>query len=460
MRIAALVVVLTCWLLLTEPAGSFNNAPCSDKRDDCGLYTGSGPKGGGCERHPEYMRIFCRRTCGLCGTPDLDLKVEGFVLAGTSVQAISSRGARSWCFFELPVSGSSAACDIGGPGSSHFSDDGGGHCEARAATMRTHVAMAHYYDSQSHMLNSSILRWDQASQSFAEHQAVPTVGAWDLAAFELEGHRYLAIASFFDGHSRELNSTLLRWDMEADAFVPHQSLPTLGAMDVEAVVLSNTAVLAFTGNHDGHKGDASVAECRLFVWRGGRFEHFQTIETSGGYDAEAFTIEGGGTVLLIVVHERSTDIYSSSVDTLQQHEGEPAVGDFALLQRLDVPHGRDAEHFFMNNTLFLALAIFRDSTSYQTESLIYTWDSQTRRFAEVHRIPSHSAFDVEFLTLPNEQYRLLMASQRTGATTLYSWSSEGWFANETFSSRGVYDVSWHIVREVNQYYLGVARFWE
>jgi len=169
------------------------------------------------------------------------------------------------------------------------------------------------------------------------------VGAWDLAAFEVSGSWYLAVASFFDGHSRDLNSTVLRWDIDADEFTPHQELPTKGAMDVEAFVQGGVALLAFTGNHDGRHGDATTAESRIFLWDGSRFEDFQTIETSGGYDAELLTVDDGATALLVIVHEKRVDVFEASMAALRRVPAGFADVGFSLLQHVEVPHGRDAK---------------------------------------------------------------------------------------------------------------------
>jgi len=297
--------------------------------------------------------------------------------------------------------------------------------------------MAHFYDGQSHSLHSRIYRWNSSAGAFDEHQALPSNGAWDLTAFQLGGEWYLAVASFFDGHSRELNSTVYRWDADADAFVLHQQLPTIGAMDVEffgasggvAEGASGAAFMAFTGGGNG-RGSAR-AECAIFVWTGTAFRKLQTLEISGGHDSEAFQVDDGETVVFVVVHEESTDVYSAPVSRLRASPPPPpqvdglvasgvpesaggasggaaaapgvladetpagGAGPFVLLQRLAVPHGRDAAHFRLGGAEHLALAVSRDEASHVADSRVYRWSVEGRRLEEFQRLRTEGASDVE-----------------------------------------------------------------
>mmetsp|Transcript_119808 Transcript_119808/g.383632 ORF Transcript_119808/g.383632 Transcript_119808/m.383632 type:complete len:141 (+) Transcript_119808:1039-1461(+) len=53
---------------------------------------------------------------------------------------------------------------------------------------------------------------------------------------------------------------------------------------------------------------------------------------------------------------------------------------------------------------------------------------------------------------------LLLANQRSGLSTMYSWSLQGWMPSMNFSAQRAYDVAWHHVREAETYYFGIARF--
>lgn len=456
-------------LLLLAPKGaSAAAAECEDKRADCAIFAGRGPRGGGCERHPDYMRVVCAKTCNFCDdSAEEELRIENISLAGTEAKAISARGARRWAFFELPVAaGEDAVCAGGQSASSTAEAAAGGSCSGSSAELRTHLAVANFYDSRSHALNSTVYRWNLTAQAFVAHQAIPTVGAWDLESFELGGSRYLAVASSFDGASRSLNSTLYRWDAEGDRFVLHQELRTEGAMDVEFFSGGGgggaVALLAFTGNPGGKRGGTGKADCIIYRWDGARFAEFQVIETTGGFDAEVILVDEGREVLLVLVHERRTDVYRAALGSLQ------AGGEgLSFLQHLEVPYGRDAAHHWLDGTLYLALAVLRDDTSYEAESRVFAWRQETSGFEEVHRIESNGAYAVRFVEAETPSGGrlyggpvLLVANQRNGTSNIYSARPGGWDNLESLATEAVYDVAWHYVREAGMHYLGIARFWD
>eukprot|EP00913_Durusdinium_trenchii_P001715 g1586.t1 len=64
-----------------------------------------GPLGGGCERHAEYMRMFCARTCHFCDEPEDALQTAQIQIADSQIHLLTARGVRRWHFMELPVKG-------------------------------------------------------------------------------------------------------------------------------------------------------------------------------------------------------------------------------------------------------------------------------------------------------------------------------------------------------------------
>lgn len=415
------------------------------------------------------MKDFCARTCGFCDVDHDALALVNVSLNGVDATLVQSPGVRAMRFFQLPVSEDQGEMCMhsGHPGKVDAA------CEfGRRVHMRTHMAAAVFYDGQKHALESPLYRWNVESFSFVEHLRLPTLAAWDLDALEVEGKWYLVIASFFDGHSRRLNSTVWRWDMSKDTFVHHQDILTDGAMDVEALAVSDKAALiAFTGNSGAH---ASQDSCQLLRWRQGYFEAFQTLPVSGGYDAEAFVGQDGDDdfVYLVLVHEMGTDVFRAPTSAI--HAFGPVGNAFALAQRLEVSHGRDAEYFVFGRAKYLALAVFRAETSYQTFSRIYEFQSRPLDgiiFKETNRFPTQGAFDVEFFQVHGRSPLLLVANQRSGVLTLYSVDHERdqsyteaqagltLVERSSLSTSRVYDVAWSQIPEAEDHiYLGVARF--
>ena len=406
---------------------------CKDKREDCSRYIGRGPLGGGCVRHEEYMRMFCARSCEFCEQPEDALQTAQVQIANRPVHVLTSRGVRRWHFMDLPVKGSASCMEV------ESEEDS---CAA-GPVLRTHLAAARFYDSLSHNLNSSVYRWDTFTSRFERHQALATSGAWALTSFQLAGEYYLAMASFFNGSSRHLSSPIYRWDVKTDSFVWHQEILTEGAKDVEFLTLSDGGVLAFA------EANEDAGRCRLFRWKQRAFEPLQVLETTGGYDVEAF-LPSTGEKAIILVHEDTAEVYEA---TWLQGE----VSGFRLLQDLQVSHGRDAEHFLWEGRDLLALSIFRSEQSYEVETLIYEWDVTSRQLKQVQSLHSQGAFDAEMLHFAEPL--LLVANQRSGVSRIYDFNStctELLCPLLELQTPGVYNVATSMSEAVS--FLAIANF--
>lgn len=407
--------------------------------------------GGGCQRHPQYMQMFCARTCELCDAPENELQVGEVSLAGSVVKTLSAKGVRRWKFLELPVL-SVEHLDSCSQASSNVDQ-----CQSHQPEKRTHVVAANYYDGGSHALNSTVYRWSPADGSFVPHQMLPTVGAYGLSSFELRGEHYLCVASFYDGTIRKLNSTVYRWSAADDLFLVHQELATDGARDVEFMEFSDElrqySVLAFAGSADD--SNENSGECRTFLWQpqSQRFELLQVLASAGAYDVESLGASVPNEEAFAVVHEHGADVYKLiMIDD---------IPSFSLSQRLIVQYGRDAEHVILAGQHYLILSVFRGESSYEADSIVYVKDA-SHRFVEAQRLRGEGTVDAELISGGDlTQPLLLVASQRSGKCELYSFGQDQIFHSAgSFRVSSVYNFAWHFISEAQQIYLGLAKFWD
>ena len=77
-------------------------------------------------------------------------------------------------------------------------------------------------------LEAFLMEW-RLRASFVEFQVIPTTGVVDWEAFDIEGTPYLAVASFLECGSHNVNSKPFRWS--GASFVEFQMIPTTGAVD-------------------------------------------------------------------------------------------------------------------------------------------------------------------------------------------------------------------------------------
>ncbi len=105
------------------------------------------------------------------------------------------------------------------------------------------LIFANYYvmpdpESQSRYRNGSFYQYQTLSQVwmfdadqevFVEHQTLSTLGPVDLEVFYLIGHTWLLIANSYDGSYHEIDSVLYRWEAGTASFVQYQRFPGTGA---------------------------------------------------------------------------------------------------------------------------------------------------------------------------------------------------------------------------------------
>jgi len=134
---------------------------------------------------------------------------------------------------------------------------------------------------------------------------------------------------------------------------------------------------------------------------------------------------------------------------------EYADSGFVLVQRLEVPHGRDAKQFQLHGRQFMVLMVLRDSSSYVVASRLYQWNGETQQLDEEQLLPTNGAMDAEVVSIDGDK-QLLLANHRSGISQLYSWSNQSWVKTSEISTPKVHDLAWHF--EDGLYFLGVSRF--
>ena len=75
---------------------------------------------------------------------------------------------------------------------------------------QTYLGVTNYYgDSQKYNAKSVVYRASGAR--FIKYQEIPTNGARGMTSFEYKGHTYLAVANYYNGQKRNINSALYKW---------------------------------------------------------------------------------------------------------------------------------------------------------------------------------------------------------------------------------------------------------
>jgi len=75
---------------------------------------------------------------------------------------------------------------------------------------QTYLGVANHYDtSQKH--NTQSVVYQASGARFVKYQEFPTHGAHDMTSFEYKGHTYLAVANYYKSKRHNINSALYKW---------------------------------------------------------------------------------------------------------------------------------------------------------------------------------------------------------------------------------------------------------
>ena len=156
-------------------------------------------------------------------------------------------------------------------------------CAAFVINNDTFIAFANCYNSKlKHSVQSTVFKW--SGNHFVKLQSLQTYGAFDVQSFNINGHRFLALANFYNSTV----SFIYQWD--GNKFVLFQSIPTRGAIAWHPFVISGQTYLGLANHH----GDSQKYNTHSVVYQasGARFVKYQEIPTHGAHDMTKFEYKG------------------------------------------------------------------------------------------------------------------------------------------------------------------------
>ncbi|KAJ8255330.1 hypothetical protein GJAV_G00203650 [Gymnothorax javanicus] len=255
---------------------------------------------------------------------------------------------------------------------------------------------------------SVIYKWSPKKQKFLPYQTLETYSARDWEAFTIQGEAFLAVANHRQGeHNHNINSVIYKWNPGAKVFEINQTIQTSGAYDWEFFSIGPYHFLVVANTFNGFSTHVNSV---IYVWLGGMFKPFQAISTFGATDWEMFQI--GNRVFLAVAngqkfYENVPSLYAIN-STI--YELSMTTKTFLKFQDIVTYSAVDWEFFAMGDEKFLVVANSFDGTSHSLNSVIYRWQGY-EGFVPVHRLPTTGCIDWEFFTSTEGSY--LMYSSAT-----------------------------------------------
>jgi len=75
---------------------------------------------------------------------------------------------------------------------------------------RTYLGLSNHEDDSQGYVTKSVV-YQASGADFVKYQEIPTTGAHYMTSFEYKGHAYLAVANYYNGQKKNINSVLYKW---------------------------------------------------------------------------------------------------------------------------------------------------------------------------------------------------------------------------------------------------------
>ena len=238
-----------------------------------------------------------------------------------------------------------------------------------------------------------------------------------VESYIIEGEVYLAAGGYnFFGYS--VDSYIYKWNQDAAAFERYQSIPTVGATDVEWFSAGDDIFLAVANYYDGN---TFLHNSNIYKWNTDtrQFDLFQNILTSGVFDFEGFTIDG--TTYLAVANTRpSAAIFSE----LYKFNGDEFVKYQEFVNPYEPLGGtNNFEHFTFEGRTYLAASNpWYTNLTPDNTSIIYVWNGSD--FEEYISIKTYQSTDWEILTIDDALYLANVNFAPLDDTVIYKWVND------------------------------------
>lgn len=314
---------------------------------------------------------------------------------------------------------------------------------------QTYLAVGHYYNDTTYVINSQVLIWDGAS--FVPFQTLPTSGGVNPEYFEIGDQKFLAYCNYRKGSDYTINSTIFQWD--GRKFVFFQDIPTSGAYRWEAIHIGDVHLLV-VANQTNATGDwKTTNNSEVFKWDGTKFVSIQLISTSGATDLCHFTLASADYLAIAATYGTACPIY--------KWNGTQFISD----QSLTSFAATGVDFFTIGGDSYVAVAN-GGSFNFQTfsttkigNSYIYKWNGTT--FNNVQSIPTIGAFNMKPFSIGAE-YFLAIANYTDDAnihnqnSPIYKWDGTKFALLESIPTFGA--TEWEPINIGTNFYLAVSNY--
>ncbi|XP_057192162.1 thrombospondin-type laminin G domain and EAR repeat-containing protein isoform X2 [Triplophysa rosa] len=255
---------------------------------------------------------------------------------------------------------------------------------------------------------SVIYKWSSRKLKFIRYQYLSTYGARDWEAFHIQDEAFLAVANHRQGErNHNIDSVIYKWNPVTQYFEVNQTIQTSGAYDWEFFTIGPFYFLVVANTFNGK---STVISSTIYIWLEGMFQPYQSITTFGAIDWEMFQIENR--IFLAVANSQMLTEDGKILYSINStiYELSLTSQKFIKFQDIATNSALDWEYFTVGDDKFLVVANSYDGTSYSLNSVIYRWQGY-EGFVPVHRLGTNGCRDWEFFNTTDGSY-LIYSSAR------------------------------------------------
>ena len=290
--------------------------------------------------------------------------------------------------------------------------------------------------------------YDAGFHFFEKVQGLPTRGASGVEHFFINGTLFLAFANYYgDIRKYKTSSTIYRMDESTGRLSSHQTLQTSGAFNIEYFTISNEHFLAVANHYaDGTRLKYSI----IYKWNGKLFVVVQRIPTKGASQFTLFTINGNKYIAVTNYNDDSTNSIKS---VIYKWSG----SQFNKFQEIATEGARGCEVFIINNNTFIAFANYHNSQrKYSVQSTVFKWSGG--HFVKLQSIQTYGAWDVKSFQINGHTF-LAFANYYSGSkyntdSFIFKWNGIKFVLFQSIPTRGARALYPFVIS--GQTFLGVA----
>jgi len=288
----------------------------------------------------------------------------------------------------------------------------------------TYLALASYYNGSSYNINSTLYRFvptNPDSSKLVAIQSIPTNGAAGWEAFTVDGETYLVLANYYNGSSYNINSMLYRFvptNPDSSKLVAIQSIPTNGASDWDAFTVGGETYLVLANflNNSSFNIDSKLYRFVPTNPDSGKLVAIQAIPTNGAQDWEAFAV--GGETYLTVANHYNESSYSINSTLYRFVPANPDASKLVAIQAIPTNGALSWEAFAVGGETYLAVANIYDGSSYNINSTLYRFvptNPDASKLVAIQPVPTNGGVGSNAFTFGGETY-LAIADSYNGSS--------------------------------------------